>query len=79
MLDPILASLSKGSDGFRVGVAEIAVMAYPDDNALLSSFMESFYQMRRQLASVVEYLGSIGKNLSVGKCEGFVVERRGDA
>lgn len=37
VLNPILAGLLEGSDGFRVGAAEIAVTAYADDIDLSSS------------------------------------------
>lgn len=76
VLNPVLARLTEAGDGFRVGTAEIAVTAYADDVALFSSSVKG---LRRQLATVEEYLGSVGMSLSVDKCAGFAVEKRGDA
>lgn len=76
VLDPILVRLSEGGDGFRVGTADIAVTAYADDLVLFSSSVEG---LQRQLAIVDQSLGSVGMSLSVEKCIGFAVERRGDA
>lgn len=76
IIDPILAQVSELGEGFRVGTAEIAVTAYADDLVLLSSSQEG---MNRQLALVGQHLQSVGLSLSISKCVGFALEKKGDA